>query len=239
MAIAQPSIDPANNDSMVGMLRFVFGKLLRDVDDMLPAEVVAFNGNRNDPRVTVKPMVRLVTTEGELVSRAQIASVPVLTMGAGGYVHSFPINPGDRGWIKASDRDISLYLQGLAETGPNTKRMHSFEDGLFIPDVHEAVTVAAEDQSNPVWQSKDGAVCIALWPEFVKIRAGRGLFVSDQPGEPEQNVIAQFDSTLKASIPWPRMTQAQRDAIPNPVSGMAVWNTDTDALNTYAHGAWS
>jgi hypothetical protein len=34
----------------------------------------------------------------------------------------------------AADRDISVFQQDLTEGTPNTARMHSFQDGLFMPD---------------------------------------------------------------------------------------------------------
>lgn len=80
-----PSIDPANIGTLMGLLRHVFSKQLQDVNGMLPARVIAINGNRNQPRVTVQPLVALLTTDGSQVSRAQIASVPVFQIGGGSH----------------------------------------------------------------------------------------------------------------------------------------------------------
>ena len=149
---APPSIDPADEDSLPGVFRSVLQKFLQQTDDMLPAVVIAYDRATN--RATVQPHIMLGTTDGRKISRAQIASVPVLNLGAGGFVLSFPVKPGDLGWIKASDRDISLYLQGGAkEEWPNTKRLHSFEDGLFIPDALKGFTVVAEDAERVVLQT--------------------------------------------------------------------------------------
>ncbi len=164
-----PSVDPADEDSLAGVFRSVLGKFLQQTDDMLPAVVIAYDRATN--RATVRPQIMMGTTDGKKVGRAQIASVPVLNLGGGGFVLSFPIKPGDLGWIKASDRDISLYLQGgpEKEEWPNTKRMHSFQDGLFIPDVLKAFTVSGEDADRVVLQALDGATRIALAPGLVKI----------------------------------------------------------------------
>ena len=123
MSNANPSQDPADNDTLLGALRLVLRKFLAQTDDMLPAKVIAYDRATN--RANVQPMVQMVTTDGQKISRAQVVSVPVLNIGGGGFVLSFPIAAGDLGWIKASDRDISLFLQSYSEAHPNTGRMHT------------------------------------------------------------------------------------------------------------------
>jgi hypothetical protein len=231
-----PSIDPANDGDLPGMLRQVFGKLMQGVDGMLPARVVAFNGDRNAPRVTVQPLVALLTTGNAQVSRAQIASLPVFQFGAGGFLMSFPLQPGDLGWIMASDRDISLFLQAYDVARPQTLRKHNFADAVFIPDVMHNYSIAVEDETNAVWQTADSDTRVALWPEFVKITATRGLGINVQPAD---NVIFDTASTTHASRPLPRMTQAQRDAIPSPTEGMGVWNLTTHAPSYFNGSVWS
>lgn len=169
---ASPSRDPANDDDLLGMAREILDKFLASVDDMLPAMVVSFNGDRESPRVAVLPLVHLLTTDGRQVRRAQIASLPVLQSGGGDVALSFFLKPGDLGWIKANDRDISLILQSYKENVPNTLRKHSFQDALFIPDVMRGLTVNAEDAENAVLQTKDGTVRVAIWQDRVKITAG-------------------------------------------------------------------
>lgn len=164
---APSSRNPADNDTLAGLLRTMKVSVLKDLDDCLPAKALAFV--RATARATIQPLIQMVTTAGERVSRAQVASIPVYQMGAGGFVISFPVKAGDTGYLKACDRDVSLFLQGGRETQPNTKRMHSFEDGLFLPSVLSGFTVAGEDQDNLVIQTLDGSVRIALWPDKIKI----------------------------------------------------------------------
>lgn len=231
-----PSIDPANIGTLMGLLRHVFSKQLQDVNGMLPARVIAINGNRNQPRVTVQPLVALLTTDGSQVSRAQIASVPVFQIGAGGYLLSFPVKEGDLGWIMANDRDISVFLQSYSESRPQTVRKNNFADAVFFPDSMRQYTIASEDQDNAVLQNAAGSTRVAIWPQFVKVTATRGLSINAQPNT---NTIFDMASTTKASRPWPRMTQTQRDAIPSPQEGMVVWNTTTHGLSTYNGTSWS
>lgn len=167
---ATPSRDPANDGTMIGMVRQILDKFLQGVDDMLPARVVSYDRATN--RACVVPMVKLLTTDGQAVGRAQIASVPVIQWGGGGAVLSFNMKPGDLGWIKANDRDISLIMQAYRDSTPNTLRKHSFQDAVFIPDVMSGLTIAGEDEENAVLQTLDGSVKIAIWPDRVKIAAG-------------------------------------------------------------------
>lgn len=168
---AYPAANPANSGSVQGVLTDVLSKFLQNVDDCLPATVMSYDRAANT--AMVRPLVAVLTTEGSTVARAAIASVPVLALGGGNFVVNFPLKAGDLGWIKASDRDISLFKQGLAEAKPNTVRKHSFEDGFFIPDVFRQYTLSGEDiASNMVIQSLDGKIRVSLWPDRVKVSAG-------------------------------------------------------------------
>lgn len=234
---ATPSRDPANDDSLLGMARQILDKFLAGVDDMLPARVVAYDRATN--RATVVPMVKLLTTDGRQVARAQVARVPVKWPGGDGVALSFNLKAGDLGWLKANDRDISLVTQYYSDSAPNTLRKHSFADGVFLPDVMHGMTFAAEDASHAVLQTLDGLTRLAVWPEFMKFTAPRGLFISDEAGAPSTHTVLDVHSVIKAARPWPRMTQAQRDAIPSPEEGMAVWNLTTHSLSTFNGTVWS
>jgi hypothetical protein len=175
MTNATPSIDPTDLDSLTGLLRHVFKKLMQGIDGMLPAKVIAYDRATN--RAQIQPAVVIVSTTGQRLPRAQIASVPVLQIGGGGHILRFNLKTGDKGWILANDRDISLFLQSYAQAEPNTFRIKNFADGLFIPDVMHGYTIAGEDAENAVLQSVDGSVRLALWPNKIKITAPEGLEV--------------------------------------------------------------
>ncbi len=172
------SIDPASRGDLAGTVRLILTKFLQGMDDMIPAKVIAYDRTTNQARV--QPMIAMLTTGNQIVQRAQIAEVPVLQIGGGGFVLSFPIVEGDLGWIKANDRDISLFKQSFENVTPNTDRLHSFEDALFIPDtMFRSVTINSEDAENVVLQSIDGTQRIALWPGKIKITATAIELVSD------------------------------------------------------------
>ena len=149
------------------MANIILRKHLQRVDDMLPARVVSFDRDANT--ATVQPMVALLTTAGAQVPRGQVAAVPVYRFGGGGMLISFNLKPGDFGWLKANDRDISMFVQSWSNGPPNTLRMHSFEDGMFFPDAMKDVEFDPEDEENAVFQTLDGKYRVSIWPDKVKV----------------------------------------------------------------------
>lgn len=160
MSNSNPSIDPANNDSLVGTISFAFSKLLQNVNGMLPAQVLGYDRETN--RVNVQLLITILGTDGTQTPRAQIASLPVLVAGGGGFTLSFPIKEGDFGWVLANDRDISLFLQGYAQSPPNTARVKNFADGMFIPDVMKSYNIDDSNKNYMLLQSTDGTSSIML-----------------------------------------------------------------------------
>lgn len=235
---APPSRNPTNNYSAIGAFAVALEKFLQNVDDMLPAKVVAYNRMTN--RAQVQPLVSQVTELNDTVPRAQVASVPVMQFGGGGFVLSFPLKPGDLGWIKSNDRDISFFKKLLGFCTPNTARKHSFEDGVFISDtMMKAVIIAAEDTDNAVLQNLAGTVRIALWPNQLKITTPCMAVGDTAAFASNPNAILEAHSTTKAFL-YPRMSTGQKNSIPSPVPGMAVFDTTEDGVSVYtAGGGWS
>lgn len=164
-----PSIDPALNGSLAGTIQFAFSKLMQNINGMLPAQVVAYDRTNN--RVQVQLLIAIVTTDGSQIPRAQIASIPVLILGGGGFMINFNLQPGDLGWVLANDRDISIFLQTYAQSPPNTGRTFSFSDGLFIPDIMRNYTIEAEDLNNFVIQSTNALERISFGTGQITITA--------------------------------------------------------------------
>ena len=148
------------SNSFVDALEATIKRTMMDLSASMPCRVIAVSDDRTT--VDVEPMISMVMYSGEIVQRAPILGIPVHTLGAGGFIISFPISVGDFGWIHASDRDISLFLESLKVERPNTQRMHDMSDGRFIPDAIRGFTIAGEDSNSLVIQSKTGSVKIAL-----------------------------------------------------------------------------
>lgn len=162
MSDRKPVLSQTNEDrsSLWSALASAFRAKGLEDDNMLPAQVVAYD--RTNIIATVKPLIQLVTTADTLISRNPLSKIPVVALGGGGFVVNFPLTVGDLGWILAADRDISLYLQYLRESPPNTGRIHKFEDGLFIPDIFRKYTIAGEDSSAMVIQALDSTTRLAI-----------------------------------------------------------------------------
>lgn len=146
----------------------VLRKFLLDVDDMLPARIVSYDRNANRAQIDI--LYKVTMTDGSMNPLMAPAEVPVLTIGGGGMCLTFPIKPGDLGWIKASDRDMSLFLQSYEAEPGNTTRLHCFEDGVFIPDVMKDFVVS--DGAAATLQTIDGTTSVAVKPGSIVLTAG-------------------------------------------------------------------
>ncbi|MEY0016948.1 Gp138 family membrane-puncturing spike protein [Providencia rettgeri] len=157
----QPNNDIANEGSLAGQFMAAFRNMLMNIDDMLPATVISYDDKTN--RAVIKPLVMMVSTDGQKISRAPVHNIPVFRFGGGGFFVRMPIKAGDFGWLKANDRDISLVFQrGGLEDEPNTARLHTFSDALFIPDTLKGWVIDGKNADALVIQSLDGSVCLSL-----------------------------------------------------------------------------
>lgn len=196
----QNSRNQANDGFLSGALKEILGKFLAGVDDMLPAVVVVYDRDSN--RATVRPLIQLLKTDRTLLDRAEVASVPVLNIGGGNGVLSFNIIPGDLGWIKASDRDISLFLQSEAaeDIAPNTLRKHDFSDSLFIPDQFKKWTIQAGDESAMVLQTLDGLERIAIDSNGVRMDSASRIKFTAPVIEIDGDIDHTGDQTSSGTI---------------------------------------
>lgn len=167
-----PSRNPAGNDSLPGLLKFVFKKYLQKTDSCLPATVLAYDSSEN--RAQIQPAIVQITTGNSQVKRGQLASVPVLQMGGGGFVTYYPVKTGDTGWIIACDRDISLFKKTYKAAQPNTFRLHSFADSWFVPD-SMLNGVSLIDNTKMCIQSTDGLTGITIGEGIVNIIAATSI----------------------------------------------------------------
>lgn len=156
-------------------------------DQLLPAKVVSYDRAKN--MAVVKPLIVWLDVNDKAVERNEIAQVPVLSLGGGAFHISFPLKPGDLGWIYAADRDLSLFKQSLTLSSPNTGRAHNFSDSMFVPDVFYQYSINAEDSDAMVIQSTDGATCISIRGDNIKVTAPVKVLVSSPLAEFSNNVL--------------------------------------------------
>lgn len=169
-----PSLSPAEDDSLHGVLRSALFKHMQRVDDMMPVRVIAYDRKTN--RATVQPVIKMVGTDGAEVPRAQLISIPVYQPAGGGFKMSFPIKEGDFGYVKALDRDVSLFRQGLQDAKPNSLRMKSFEDGFFMPDLMRDFNHADDDENGFILSSDDGSIRLVMDGGQLRITAPKAIF---------------------------------------------------------------
>jgi hypothetical protein len=172
-----PSANPADKDSLVGLLRLANRKSREKTDGMLPVKVISYNRTTN--RVAVQPQIMILGTSGQLVERPIIYDLPALVMGGGGFVLSFPIAAGDFGWLLANDRDISLFLQTYSMANPNTQRTQSFSDGVFVPDAMRGYTISGGDAAKVSLQNLAGTVKVTLSGDTVEVTAPNVIINGD------------------------------------------------------------
>ena len=173
-----PGKDPAADSSVAAMLRQTHKKMMQSVDGMLPAVVISYNRTTN--RATIAPAINMVQTNNQMLQRAPLANITVLALGAGDFVVTFPVKPGDTGWIEASDRDISLWLQakGARKVQPNTHRIHSFSDGRFIPDALGNYTLPTDAEGGLCIQHKGGSTYLVMTQDKIIMQAGDGVWIN-------------------------------------------------------------
>jgi uncharacterized protein (TIGR02145 family) len=66
----------------------------------------------------------------------------------------------------------------------------------------------------------------------------QNIGISGDGSVPDGSAILDVKSTTKGFLP-PRMTTAERDAITTPATGLMIYNTTTNCLNTYAGVGWN
>lgn len=205
----KPNTDAANDGSLSGQLdAAIRAYFLNKFNDMLPATVVSYDDQSN--RAVIRPLVMMGTTDGAKVSRSQVAGIPVYRFGGGGFFMRFPIKPGDLGWLKANDRDISLVLQrGGLEDWPNTTRLNNFSDSMFFPDTFKQWVISGENADKAVWQSMSGEACIAMGESDIKLSIGSvsitlsagGVAIVSPPGTLTHNGINVGDTHAHIGSP--------------------------------------
>ncbi|MCC6600732.1 MAG: hypothetical protein IT223_08665, partial [Crocinitomicaceae bacterium] len=67
----------------------------------------------------------------------------------------------------------------------------------------------------------------------------QGVRLSDSPGDPaDPSALLEIRSTTQGLL-LSRMTQEERDAIPNPAMGLVIYNTATNCINVFNGTDWT
>lgn len=173
-----PSGSLLSDASLDDVLSLVGRKMMMEVDDMLPARIIKWDSVNN--RAQIEILYQVTMTSGDMHQLSAPAEVPVQFPGGGGFMLVFPLTEGSLGWIKATDRDMSLFLQSYDAQPGNTPRIHCFEDGVFIPDVMHAFTMS--NVNGISLQTTDGtnAVTITASSAILKVGAATLTLTADK-----------------------------------------------------------
>lgn len=189
-----------DNSNLVATIQRVLSSYKLDDDSCLPAIVISYDRANNV--ATVRPLIQIQDVTGAYRSRHPLTSINVLSLGAGGFHISFPMNEGDLGWIVAADRDLAVFKQELTESPPNSSSPRSFAYGIFVPDVMRKYSLNDEDANAMVIQSIDGATRISIRSDNIKITAPTKFIVdcpeSEFTGDVtiDKNLIVTGTSTM-------------------------------------------
>lgn len=163
-----PNTRPGEDSDLYGVMALGFREEMLDINDMLPAKIVAWDSSKNRAQVEILYLVTM--TDGSVNAQTAPAEVPTFVMGTGKFALVWPLNPGDLGWIKATDRDMSLFFQHYDAQAGNTPRIHSFEDAIFIPDAMKDFVVVEPDGVS--LQTLDGINSVSVSESGIKLVAG-------------------------------------------------------------------
>lgn len=128
----KPNRKPSTGDPQ-DEFDYRFRQAMLDVDDMLPCRIVQYD--KETKRASLEILYRVTMTDGTTNQMVAPAEIRIVHNGGGNHVLTFDFKAGNKGWIKATDRDLSLFWDTLEAQPGNTPRIHSFEDSVFIPDV--------------------------------------------------------------------------------------------------------
>lgn len=189
----RPNINPANNDSFAGLIQYSFAEYQKSVQGLLPARVIKYDRNAN--RVSVQLLIKLIGTSGKTYQNTQISNLPVMLLGGGDFFVSANLNPGDLGWLFATDRDISLFLDTYKEAAPSVNLVKNFSSSFFIPDIMTGYTISSEDASNFLISNKNASVKISLGADTITVTAPNVTINTEQATVNATNVTLTTEQT--------------------------------------------
>lgn len=97
----------------------------------MPAIVTAFDDKRQT--VTLQPAIAGTDENGGAITPTVLADVPVKFPRGGGFAFTFPVKPGDEGWVLFADRCIDDWFSSGQVSQAAEHRQHDWSDGGFLP----------------------------------------------------------------------------------------------------------
>jgi hypothetical protein len=127
-----PSMRPADESSLAGVMKTAIRKELQNLNVMLPVEVVGYDRATN--RATIKHLVQMEGANGEKVSRANVASIRVLQPGNGGFQHFVADQTRGQGLVDGGRSGYFGFSAGAFRRRSKTRRACiRFRTGFSCP----------------------------------------------------------------------------------------------------------
>jgi hypothetical protein len=97
----------------------------------MPAIVAAFD--EKNQTVTLQAAIAGTDENGSAMTPPVLADVPVKFPRGGGFAFTFPVNPGEEGWVLFADRCIDNWFSTGQVSQAAEHRQHDWSDGGFLP----------------------------------------------------------------------------------------------------------
>ena len=120
--------------------------------------------------VDVQPITRY-PDEDTFQTKPPILAVPVATIYGGGFVIRPIYAAGDIGMVVYLDRDSDAVIAGGAEADPNTERLHSGDDAVFVGGIRAGGnSVSGHPSGSLSLGTADGSVYLSISPSGIDIK---------------------------------------------------------------------
>lgn len=121
------------DDTLVGALQNFFMFQMSDVYTAIPCRVEKVD-SAEEARVTVKPLIKQLLTDGTSVERPVLLGVPLIMLASGSSVIHIPVNEGDTVLCVFSMRGLDAFKSGSGNIeAPTDFRVFDKRDAIAIP----------------------------------------------------------------------------------------------------------
>lgn len=139
-------------------------------------KVVSFDAD--NMKVNVQPLTRY-PDEDTFQDKPQVLGVPVAMVYGGGFVIRPVYKEGDVGVVVYLDRDSDSTISGGEAADPNTERLHSGDDAIFVGGILTGKGKIKGHRDGALdLGTDDGAVYVSIGKDDVKIKVGSSMSIT-------------------------------------------------------------
>lgn len=119
-------------EDIVYVLDAFLDSRLRNVHTMIPGKIEKYYGHATR-KARVKPLVKLRTVKGDILTIPPIDDVPVIFPGSAKCQFLFPLKRGDGVEIRFSEEGIGAFLKGTVEVTADSFARFAMTDAVCTP----------------------------------------------------------------------------------------------------------